>query len=205
MEVLVVFVILIVLAGTAVPVSKSLKTKANAVNCSKNLRQIGHAVMLYASDNQMVLPATSHQRGGKSWTKTLQPYAGENTLVFRCAEDENKSRAYSYTINDFLTPNPAGADHLNFSVLSRIDRPDETFMFAETTVSQTSDHFHFAAYYGGKVPPPVFSYQVQTEAHDGGANYLFADGHVETLKWNEVQTRLSADGSRFLDPSGGVF
>jgi prepilin-type processing-associated H-X9-DG protein len=104
-------------------------------------------------------------------------------------------------INDFLTPYPAGADHLNYSILAKIDRPEATFMFAESAASHSSDHFHFAPYYSGKIPPAVFEYQVAVRAHGNNANYLFADGHVETLSWRETQARLSAAGSRFVDPS----
>jgi prepilin-type processing-associated H-X9-DG protein len=38
--------------------------------------------------------------------------------------------------------------------------------------------------------------------HGGKANYLFADGHVETLSSKEVGALLRKDGTRFLNPSG---
>lgn len=158
--------------------------KSHTLNCARNLRQLGVASMMYAAENQMTLPATSHQRGGKSWTLTLQaalqPYSKE-PIAFKCADDPDKKRERSYTINDFLTANPAGADHLNFSILSKINRPEVTLLFGESAASDSSDHFHFAPYYGGNVPPAVFEYQVATGRHAGSANYLFADGHVETL------------------------
>jgi prepilin-type processing-associated H-X9-DG protein len=200
MEVLVVVAILVAATSIAVPVTRALTTRSHAVNCAANLRQIGLAAMMYAGDNQMTLPSTSHQRGGRSWTMTLQPYAS-GTITFKCAQDPHQRRSYTYAINDFLTPYPAGADHLNYSLLARIDRPEATFMFAEAVPAHGSDHFHFAPYAGGRIPPAVFDHQVAVRSHAGNANYLFADGHVETLSWRETRARLAADGSRFVDPS----
>jgi len=199
-ELLIVIAILAVLAGVLVPLGRGMISRSQAVNCSQNLRQIGMAAMMYAGDNQMTLPATSHQRGGRSWTLTLQPYAS-GTITFKCANDPNEKRSFTYAINDFLTPNPSGAAHLNFSILARIERPEATFMFAEAAVSHSSDHFHFAPYHGGRVPREVFERQVAVSGHDDKANYLFADGHVETLPRSEVRTRLVAAGGRFIDPS----
>lgn len=206
-EILVVITIILVLAGVITPVGKGMMARSRTINCSKNLRQIGTATMLYAAENNMTLPQTSHERGGKSWTLTLhailQPYSDE-TLAFKCTEDEDRNRDRTYVLNDFLTKEPSGADHLNFSVLAKISRPESTFMFAEAAVSHTGDHFHFAPYYGGKIPPAVFERQVATAAHGEKANYLFADGHVETLSRKETQSRLAQGNSRFVDPSGGI-
>jgi prepilin-type N-terminal cleavage/methylation domain-containing protein/prepilin-type processing-associated H-X9-DG protein len=203
-EILVVIAIIVVLAVIAVSASRALMARSHAVNCAANLRQIGVATMAYAGDNHMTLPVTSHQRrqGGKSWTLTLQPYAS-GTIAFKCADDKNKERPYTYLLNDFLTPNPAGAPDINYSILSRIDRPEGTFMFAEAAPEYAnSDHFHFTEYSGSRIPPGVFAGQVSVEGHDGKSNFLFADGHVETLAWEEVQARLRAEDSRFVDPSG---
>jgi prepilin-type processing-associated H-X9-DG protein/prepilin-type N-terminal cleavage/methylation domain-containing protein len=199
-EVLVVVAIIVAATSIAVPVARSLMTRSHAVNCSSNLRQIGLAAMMYAGDNQMTLPSTSHQRGGRSWTLTLQPYVS-GTITFKCAQDPHKRRAYTYVINDFLTPYPAGADHLNYSILARIERTEATFMFAEASPSHSSDHFHFAPYAGGRIPSAVFEHQVAVRSHGESANYLFADGHVETLSRRDIQTRLATGGSRFVDPS----
>jgi prepilin-type processing-associated H-X9-DG protein/prepilin-type N-terminal cleavage/methylation domain-containing protein len=203
LETLVVVTILVALAGISVPISRSIIQSAHERNCAANLRQIGLASMLYASDNQMTLPVTSHQRrqGGKSWTLTLQPYAS-GTITFKCPKDPVESRSYTYVINDFLTPNPAGAPELNYSILARIDRPEATMMFAEASESyQNSDHFHFSEFHGGAVPDSVFESQVNTGAHSGRANYLYTDGHVETLNRADALTKLKAANSTFIDPS----
>lgn len=202
-EVLVVVVIILILTSIAVPLARSYRERARTVNCSRNLRQIGLAVMMYAGDNQMTLPVTTHQRrqGGKSWTLTLQPYTAD-TLTFKCADDPDSQRPYTYLINDFLTPNPAGAPDLDYSRLSKLDQPHRTLMFAEASPAYSgSDHFHFSEFHGGPIPTPVFTGQVGVATHAGHANYLFADGHVETLTKAEALARLAVENSLFIDPS----
>jgi prepilin-type N-terminal cleavage/methylation domain-containing protein/prepilin-type processing-associated H-X9-DG protein len=202
-EVLVVVAIITTGLLVAFPVARTLMKRSHAVTCAANLRQIGLATMLYAGDNHMTLPVTSHQRrqGGKSWTLTLQPYAG-GTITFKCAQDPALRRPYTYLINDFLTPNPAGAPDLDFSRLAKLDRPGETVMFAEASPSYlNTDHFHFSAYRGGSVPPEMFMRQVATRAHGDSSNYLFADGHVETLRQSEALSRLSTASPRFIEPN----
>ena len=202
-ELLVVIAITVVTLSISIPVARSFLARSHSVNCAVNLRQIGLATMMYAGDNQMRLPVTSHQRsqGGKSWTLTLQPYAS-GIISFKCPQDPDKKRVYTYLINDFLTPNPAGAPHLDYSRLALLDQPAATLLFGEASASyRNTDHFHFSDYHGGKLPPEVFEHQVATQVHSGKANYLFADGHIETLSKGEVGLRLAALNSRFIDPS----
>lgn len=202
-ELLVVIAIIAVLSALIVPVLSRAMERSRAVQCLSSLRQIGLAARLYANDNEMQLPVTSHQRrkGGQSWTLSLQPYAA-GRLLFRCPTDEDPARLFSYVLNDFLTPNPAGAPELDFSRLSRLERPTETFMFAEAAQTYTnSDHFHFAEYHGQGIPVEEFASQIAVKRHGGGANYLFTDAHVEALSWEQAQVLLRTPGSRFVDPT----
>lgn len=202
-ELLVVVCIIAVLAAIVAPVGKGLVTRSRTLNCNHNLRQIGMAAMMYAGDNQMTLPQSTHQKISNSWRVTLQPYAS-GTITFKCKDDPDKTRGHTYVLNDYLTKAPAGAPpDLNYSILAKIDRPEATLMFAEASTSYlNSDHFHFAQYYGQKVSPAVFESQVGVRFHGEKANYLFADGHAETLSWTEVKVLLRTTGTRFLNPAG---
>lgn len=192
-------VLITIAAGTWISTIK----RGHATQCLANLRTIGAATMAYAGDNDMTLPATSHQRraGLASWSVALQPYAS-GKLSFRCPADEDANRAFSYVINDFLTPNPAGARDLDFSRLARLERPGATILFAEAVSELNSDHFHFATYRGRQTPIEAFAAQVAVDRHEGRANYLFADGHVEALSRAQVEDRLNEPRSRFVDPTG---
>lgn len=204
-ELLVVVGIISVMGAIIAPVGKGMITRSRAIHCSQNLRQIGIATMMYAGDHHMTLPQSMHQRatGGNSWRVTLQPYAS-GTISFKCKEDPDKSRGTTYVLNDYLTKGPSGAPpDLNYSILAKIDQPEATLMFAEASTSYlNTDHFHFAAYYGQKIPPSIFERQVGVRFHGQKSNYLFADGHVETLSWNEVKALFLKSGTRFLNPAG---
>jgi prepilin-type N-terminal cleavage/methylation domain-containing protein/prepilin-type processing-associated H-X9-DG protein len=202
-ELLVVIAIIAVLAALILPIANRSVEQGRSQKCAQYLRQFGTAVLHYASDHEMQLPVTSHQRraGGKSWSLTLQPYAS-GTLIFRCPCDEDAVRPYSYVMNDFLTPNPAGAPTIDFSVLSRLENPRECMLFGEASKDYADvDHFHFSEFVGNEIPPEAMQGQVAVERHLGAANYLFADGHAETVPWESVRKLLSERGSRFLDPT----
>jgi len=204
-ELLVTIAIIAVLATLAVSAIGSVMAKSRSAKCANFMRQLGSAAMLYAADNENTLPATSHQRRQaiRPWTVTLQEYAG-GKVNFRCPDDPDKKRVYTYLINDFLTPNPAGAPDLNFSRLPALERPASTFLFGEASPKYVNtDHFHFSEYRGSSMPPEKFQAQVAVEAHGDSANYVFADGHMETLTWERVQARLRLAGEKFVDPTAG--
>jgi len=169
------------------------------------IRQLGQACSLYSAENGGRLPGSSHS--GNSWVGGLLPYLGLTTSasadamkkVYRSPGDSHKTRLYSYAINDFLLPYPAGAVQLNYSYLASVPAPSQTILFAETQPNQVgSDHFHFAYGYSNN----AFKNAVAVERYPQGGLYLFADYHVETIKWTTVQTQLTASGSKFVHPAG---
>lgn len=206
LELLVVIAIIAVLAALLFPYLSRMSSRGLTAKCTNYMQQLGHAVMHYAADNEMTLPVTTHQRraGGKSWSITLQPYA-EGTLCFRCPCDEDTERVYSYIINDFLTPNPAGAPDLDYSKLARLENRRDVVLFTETaTEYKNADHLHLTNYQGNIIPPEALEQQIAVRRHQGAANYLFADGHVETLSWEQVLKNTREPGNRFFDPTATV-
>ena len=89
-----------------------------------NLKQIGVACVMYAADNEDVLPQSAHEH--QSWVGTLAPYCS-GTNLWRCPRDP-QSRLFSYAFNDFLTPpdttNPGKKD---FSRVGAVPVPSDTF------------------------------------------------------------------------------
>lgn len=198
-ELLVVVAIIAILAALLLPALAKAKAKARATACLNNLRQLGIGAIMHCDDNEDTLPQSSHANA--SWVGRLQPYTGTN--VYRCQDDSNRQRLYSYAVNDFLTAHPYGAETLDYSKWTSIPDPSTTSFIAECDDQyDNSDHFHFADDSAGGYTPPVFPTQVAVNRHQLAANYLMADGHVEKLAWSKVLQRIQTKGDRLIRPDG---
>lgn len=200
-ELLVVIAIIAILAGLLLPALGQAKQRGRNITCINQLRQLGLAAHLYADDNDDSLPGSAHS--GASWRRTIAPYV-ESNLLYRCSMDRNLTRLTSYSINDFLTRKPFGAPTINFSMMSSVPSPSDTFYMGEAHEEETggTDHFHFADASAGGFEPESFASQVAVLRHLGGANYLFVDAHVETMRWPVVSKKLTTVGDRFVRPDG---
>ena len=200
-ELLVVIAIIALLASLLLPALGQAKQRAWATACLSHVKQIGLASVLYGDDHNESLPQSSHQH--ESWVGTLQPYAG-GTNLWRCPRDANRTRLYSYALNDFLLPPEAARSGAgDYSKFSWVPSPSETFFLAECADAYAnSDHFHFADPEDGDYSPDGFPAQVAVLRHQHTANYLLVDGHVERLSWTAAREKLKPTGARFVNPAG---
>ena len=153
-ELLVVIAIIAILASILFPVFSRAREKARETTCRSNLRQIGVAIQMYASDYDGLLPLANSQpsvAGPPGLPDVIQPYV-RNVQIFRCPSDrpkkwqtEGTSYDYGLTLLDIgMPPQP-------------LDYPFNTEPSQCPLCGDFEQDWHF-----------------------GKPNILFVDGHVKT-------------------------
>jgi len=105
-ELLVVIAIIAILAAILLPVFAQARAKARQASCLSNQKQLGLAMMMYASDYDDTLPMsyyyvneTNSSNGYVHWSGLVMPYAMNNG-IFVCPQHKVKGWAPT----DFTTP-----------------------------------------------------------------------------------------------------
>ena len=135
-ELLVVIAVIAILAAITFPVFAQARQKARQTTCLSNQRQLGVAVMLYATDNDDRFPNGINRYRlqnvwpGEGWAGQCLPYS-KTPALYRCAADvstieqpHNNPVSYAYNLNfvgysEGDDSPPAG---LTFSALSTPSR-----------------------------------------------------------------------------------
>ena len=209
-ELLVVIAVIALLMGILLPTLSKARRLAKKMVCLSNMRQMGLALQGYIADNSDRLPPSScHTSDPKEYWLTLLTRYTKETLLFRCPEDKakvfidwNKSideqpadaRWSSFALNALLDP-LCSLYSGQYNCVTAIRRPQFCVYVAESPSSWTNyDHIHPEQWFYNI---DLAKGQIAWDRHSGKSNYLFVDGHVETL---EIETTYSWPGNCYWYP-----
>lgn len=194
-ELLVVIAIIAILAAILFPVFARAREKARQSSCLSNCKQLGLAAMMYSQDyDEKVMPtrcADSSSAVIMYWCPRASvdglvfPYV-KNDQIFICPSRGtyawgSSGRGTAYGSNRLICVDTwYGATPLS---QADIDYPAETVLIAESDWTGSKDDYHTTNAYVIRYNQWHPSRFVPAR-HNGGANYVFADGHA---KWNTVQ------------------
>lgn len=220
-ELLVVIAIIAVMTGILLPSLASAKARGKQASCSSNLHQIGLGLTMYADDNRGYLPETTHgvSDTNRSWIFTLAPYLGQVDRIRICPADPKAqarltNHASSYVMNEYTAVDkvdPFGRVLESFRNLERLRSPAQThtvFICSDDlSPSVFADHTHSRNWVKGW---GTILTDIQPDRHNAGrgapdrtqgsANYLFGDGHVESIQASTLKRRVNR-GEDFARPA----
>ena len=193
-EILVVIAIIALLAAVSIVGLTTAIHSANRAKCLANLRSIGAGILTYGNDNNLDFPLADND----AWDIALNSYIGGQSTtaanpVLKCPEDSRPLSAggkfaRSYAFNGNL---PAKTNQVPY--------PSNTIMIAEwysggatgpggaESNYQYAPEFNTIAYSVGDIPAPAG----KTGYHGATSNFVFVDGHAESLDPNTTVTPLS--------------
>lgn len=181
-EMLVVIALIGILAALLLPALSAARERGREVDCISNLRQCGLAVTMYNSHNAEYFPVVhggdyaAPQPPTQEWWEYLEPYEVKRKhLLCRSDRHGNDTTVESYIWNGMFSfgvnrASLRGKDEEKILVSERGDTPG-----ALTHQGYPSWH-----------PAETWQENLDADRHDPVSNYLFADGHVSGMIWEET-------------------
>lgn len=213
-ELLVVIAIIAILAGLLLPVLKSSREKGISIQCVSNLKQVGVACTQYIAAYDGFL-ATNYYTYGvdfqyrypKGWTTSamggwyspLRHLVNDNFItgyggVFNASYATVCPQAYQRTnITNLALKQWGGSygfnENVSYSLAAR-PSPDYVSMKKFDTMKRPSSRF---LYTDTTSQGRAYKYEMIDFCHNSATNFLYGDGHVNSLKQNSVMpiTNLS--------------
>jgi len=220
-ELLVVIAIVGVLVGLLLPAIQAARASARRSHCWNSLRQIGVATHLFANNHYGQFPQAWHQtdmvaKETKSWVYTLSPFI-ENVDTIRICPDHltgqdwvrEGKKGTSYLISELISvpisshPTATSDNATIVSVLNlhKMKATSKTIIEFEIADRGTAEDEHCHPYTSWYKPDhvtdkTVWDYllrEVHPARHQELSNFLYADGHVETISEETLSSWVERD------------
>ena len=206
-ELLIVMAILAILVSLLSPALRKAMSTAQSISCASNLKQTGHACLLYSEDFNHWTPPTYEALPGtkdiRSWMSKLYLYgyiiepkagmptvllcpSGEPSVWYDVVASGTHSYAYGNTIPGVysswnLSQSPIRAANGQLGA----DTPSKLILFADSALTLPGNSgFGLQRYFIVNVP---YSESRIMLRHVGNANIFVGDGHVAGLDRFDLQ------------------
>ena len=209
-ELLVVIAIIAILAAILFPVFARARENARRSSCQSNLKQVGLGWIQYAQDyDEKIVPFSRTGNSGDyahAWTTALQPYL-KSVQIYTCPSKSDQAIGYTYNAESARADANSGPRSLaGFELVSLTpmfadaegttcapaDCPPATLGSVNQALGFFLDNGSTQGTQGRKLNNPSNLSAAWQNPDNGGridagrhleqANYLFADGHVKSLK-----------------------
>ncbi|RYX82009.1 DUF1559 domain-containing protein [bacterium] len=220
-ELLVVIAIIAILAAILFPVFARARENARRSSCQSNLKQIGLGVLQYTQDYDekfpMVLNGGDTVTAGitNGWAVVIQPYI-KSTQLYQCPSETNPAGDVAATAGPFRFTDYCY--NTRFGIVSGTGVSIAVLDQAALTIMAADASGNGGAYYIGgpsskcdgngasgiapttTIIPAAYGGSAWDPASTGirhleTGTYLFADGHVKSLKPNAVTRALPSLGA----------
>jgi prepilin-type N-terminal cleavage/methylation domain-containing protein/prepilin-type processing-associated H-X9-DG protein len=214
-ELLVVIAIIAILASILFPVFGRARENARRSSCQSNLKQIGLGVAQYTQDYDEKMPVAAWSPAANqqvSWKDAIQPYIKSKQL-FACPSNTINTRGTYQSVGTIPASYSPNSTHLQGAFGSSGGTADagstpafsiSTFQYAASTIMVCESTFVNGDF---NIANAYFAVTNRTSAQNQGStylfnghlvtgNYLFADGHVKSMKpLQTVSATMGGSGS----------
>lgn len=186
-ELLVVIVIIGVLAGLLFPVGRRVLESSRSAKCIANLRQLGAAATQWSIDNNgSMLPTFPSGRNldgriNNGWGTALFPYLSPGVNLWKTTDySKRPADVFACPSSKFLVTASWYSDYAKNAVLN-VSATSTYPNYKVGGMDNMSKVIFLADSSGGRDISPFQPNGLIVNRHNGKANVLFYDGHVEAL------------------------